>query len=250
YTATGLPGGLTIDSSNGKISGTPTTGGTFTINITAMDASSVSASASYTVVIAGAPPTLVAVSPASGPIQGGTGITLRGEDLTGATSVLIGGIAATAVTVVGPNEITATTPANAAGSVDVSVTTPGGTASLQAAYTYVASTFTFSPAPGRIAGAHAGVAYNLPITVAGGRPAYRFSATGLPEGMGIDTESGTIAGLPTTPGDYTIILMVRDQTGETGSATYLLKLDGSYRPDPARDAEVIGLVNAQAQSTK
>ncbi len=101
-----------------------------------------------------AAPTLTAVSPDRGPLAGGQSITLTGTNLTGATAVTIGGVAATSVTVVNATTISATTPAGTAGAKDVVVTTPGGSASLTNAYTYVAApTITaISPATGPTAG--------------------------------------------------------------------------------------------------
>jgi IPT/TIG domain-containing protein len=80
---------------------------------------------------------LHAVAPASGPTAGGTGITLTGAFAAGAT-VTVGGVAASDVAVT-DSSITATTPPHAAGVVAVAVRNPdGATASLAAAFTFVA----------------------------------------------------------------------------------------------------------------
>lgn len=85
-----------------------------------------------------AAPTVTAISPNSGSIKGGTSVTISGTNLTGATSVTVGGNAATAIKVVNATTITATTPAGAAGTANVVVTTPGGTGTGTGLFTYVA----------------------------------------------------------------------------------------------------------------
>jgi hypothetical protein len=86
-------------------------------------------------------PTVSAISPSTGALAGGTPVTITGTGfLTGAT-VSLGGTAATGVTVVSGTSITATTPANAAGVVDVVVTnTDNQRGTLSGGYTYASST--------------------------------------------------------------------------------------------------------------
>ncbi|HEX5164078.1 MAG TPA: IPT/TIG domain-containing protein, partial [Thermomicrobiales bacterium] len=71
-------------------------------------------------------PAVSAVTPASGPTGGGTSVTITGSAFATGATVSIGGVAATAVTVVNATTITATTPAHAAGTADVTVTNPDG----------------------------------------------------------------------------------------------------------------------------
>ena len=86
-------------------------------------------------------PTITAVSPAGGPTTGGTVVTLTGTGLTNASAVTFGGVAGTSISNVTDTSLTVTTPAGAAGTVDVLVTTPLGTsvAASTAKYTYGAT---------------------------------------------------------------------------------------------------------------
>ena len=88
----------------------------------------------------GTAPTVSSVSPNFGSTLGGTAITITGANLTGASSVTVGGVAATTVVVVSPTSITAFTPAGTVGEKTVAVTTPCGTASLASAFTCVVPT--------------------------------------------------------------------------------------------------------------
>ena len=98
-------------------------------------------------------PTITGILPGTGTINGGTPVTITGTNLLGATAVSFGSTAATGLTVVSANSITATSPAHAAGIVDVTVTTPYGTSASSAAdkFTYVGgpvASFTGTPTSG------------------------------------------------------------------------------------------------------
>ncbi|HET9199082.1 MAG TPA: IPT/TIG domain-containing protein [Solirubrobacterales bacterium] len=72
-------------------------------------------------------PEVSAVTPASGPVTGGTLVTITGKNLTGASAVRFGTAPATSFTVDSDTEITATAPSNLRpGKVDVSVATFAG----------------------------------------------------------------------------------------------------------------------------
>ena len=84
-------------------------------------------------------PTVTSVSPTSGPETGGTSVTITGTNFTGATAVSFGGTAATGLTVISATLITATSPPGS-GTVDVLVTTTGGTSATSSAdqFTFLA----------------------------------------------------------------------------------------------------------------
>ena len=89
--------------------------------------------------------TLTGFSPPTGPTGGGNSVVLTGANLTGASSVSVGGTNAT-VTANTATSITVTAPAHAAGTVDISVTVGSQTATIHG-YTYV-DTGTISVQPG------------------------------------------------------------------------------------------------------
>lgn len=83
-------------------------------------------------------PVVTSLSPAAGPTDGGTVVTVGGTGLSGATALTFGpGNPATGVSCTA-TACTATAPAHAAGPVDIQVTTPGGTSVVAGAgrYTY------------------------------------------------------------------------------------------------------------------
>ncbi|MBH0054920.1 IPT/TIG domain-containing protein [Salinibacterium sp. SWN139] len=100
-----------------------------------------------------AAPTVSAMSPDLGPIAGGTDVTITGTGFTGATGVTFDGDAGTSFSVVSDTEITVTSPAHAAGAVDVVVEHAGGDVSA-GDFTYLAtpSVTDLSPTSGPLAG--------------------------------------------------------------------------------------------------
>ena len=82
-------------------------------------------------------PTVSGFAPQTGPVPGGTAVTITGTGFTGALGVRFGGTLAPSMTVRSDTQITATTPAGTSGNAVVSVVTPGGQADASARFTYV-----------------------------------------------------------------------------------------------------------------
>jgi hypothetical protein len=84
-------------------------------------------------------PNITAVTPKQGKIAGNEPVVIAGTELSGVTSVTFGGMAATGTTIDHDTQITVSSPkAQAAGSVDVVVTTGSGKkSSLAGGFTYV-----------------------------------------------------------------------------------------------------------------
>jgi hypothetical protein len=84
------------------------------------------------------PPLASAIVPTTGVTPGGTKVTIAGTGFFAGATVTMGGQAATNVVVVSSTEITARTPAHAAGPVDVTVTNlDGQSVAVTSAFTYV-----------------------------------------------------------------------------------------------------------------
>ncbi len=113
-----------------------------------------------------AAPTVTGVSPAAGPLAGGTTVTIAGTSFSNATEVDFGGMPATNMTVVSDTQITATSPAGSVGAVDVTVIGPGGTS-----VTSSADQFGYMAVPAAVAtdagGTYSTSAFPASATVAG-----------------------------------------------------------------------------------
>jgi len=96
-------------------------------------------------------PILTAVSPTSGSRGASVNVTLTGQFLTGTSAVAVSGtnVSVSSIAVVNDTTVTATfnTASGAAlGLRNVSVTTPGGTVTLNNSFRIVGATVTFTPA--------------------------------------------------------------------------------------------------------
>ena len=83
--------------------------------------------AAWVFVAPGAPPQVTGVEPGEGPAAGGTQVTISGSDFSEVTAVDFGTVPAREFTVNADGTITATSPKEPAGSVNVTVSSPGAT---------------------------------------------------------------------------------------------------------------------------
>ncbi len=160
---------------------TPTSAGTGTHTITgsyAGDTTHGNTIGAFALTVNNPVPTLTNISPTSGPTVGGTSVAITGTNFTGATAVKFGATSATTFTVNSATSITATAPAGTAGTVDITVTTAGGTSAISEAdkYIYVAAptVTSLSPTSGPTAG---GTSVTITGTNFAGATAVKFGAT-------------------------------------------------------------------------
>jgi hypothetical protein len=66
-----------------------------------------------------------------------------------------------------------------------------------------------------------GVPYNQSNTYSNGVSPYSFTTTGagVPDGLTLDSSTGTVSGVPTTSGPFSYVIQVSDAIGVTDSAT-------------------------------
>ncbi len=83
-------------------------------------------------------PVVTGIAPATGPAAGGSAVTIRGSNLSGATGVRFGSSTSALVKVISDGELRAVAPAGKAGTVDLTVVGPNGTSATTAAgrFTY------------------------------------------------------------------------------------------------------------------
>lgn len=92
-----------------------------------------------------AAPTVTSISPATGPIAGGTAITISGTGFMNGATVTIGDTAATSVIRVNSTTITAVTPTGTVGTKNVVVTNPNMlTGTLNNGFNYLAPNYTLA----------------------------------------------------------------------------------------------------------
>ena len=133
---------FTVNSATSITATAPRGSGTVDVTVTTSGGTSATTSADHFTYTTTTPTPIVAgISPTSGPATGGTVVTVSGSGLSAASAVHFGAALATNVTVVTDGQLSVDAPAGI-GTVNVTVTTPGGTSAATSAddFTYQAQT--------------------------------------------------------------------------------------------------------------
>ncbi len=165
-------------------------------------------------------PNITSISPANGPIAGGTSVVITGINFTGTTAVKFGTTAATSFTVNSDTQITAVSPSRAAGTVDITVTTAGGSTA-----TGSADQFMYVDTPTATTNAATSIT-SSGATLNGGINAKNASTTVTFE-YGLTTSYGTTVTVDQSPvTGSTTTLVSKVITGLTAGTTYHYRVVG------------------------
>ena len=217
WAATGLPAGLSVDSSSGIISGTPTAVGSSSVKLTATDGLGLATSATFTITVV---TPLVVTDP---PDQSGA----VGSALTALQFTASGGSPGytwaatglpTGTTISASGKVTGTPSAAGTFTATITATDSGGYSSSVTVKWTIAAKLTATDPPDQT-GEITIALPTLTLVANGGTGGYTWTATGLPAGVSIPAGTSTVTGTPTASGTFTATITVTDSSGATSSVT-------------------------------
>jgi len=243
FAASPLPAGVTVNTTTGLISGTPTTAGTTSVSMTATNAGGTSTAVTLVITINPAKPSITSPTTATGQVgvPFSYQITASNSPTSFGASPLPAGLAINATT-----GLISGTPVTV-GTTNVSLTATNATG-ISTPVTLVLTINPPSPVitpPNPING-RTGAAFTYQITANNNPTSY--SATGLPPGLSINTTTGLISGTPTAPGIYPVTIGATNSGGAAApvvlTITILASLPYTADFEPA-EGYVLGSLNGQ-----
>jgi Putative Ig domain len=220
-----LPAGLTLNSSNGLLSGTPTATGDFSFKVSASNGTQ-SDTQTYTMsVVEPLKITAPAAAPAEVNRPFNVALTASGGKQGYKWAVATGSTLPDGLTLDATNgTITGTPTAAGTSTVKVTVTDALGLTSTIDVNVSVAQQLTLMRRPLRAG--KVGVAYHGRLIAQGGVAPkhWRVIHGRLPVGIRLNAATGALSGTPTKAGTFRITVRVRDELGAISTSTLVLKV--------------------------
>ncbi len=242
YAASGLPSGLSINSSTGAITGTPAQSavGKVSVSFTVKDstkptAKSATANLPITIAASVAPPALsiTTTSLPSGKVGVGYAAAITASGGTTPYKYSASGLPSGLSINSSTGAISGTPAQSSVGTTTVAIkvtdstspTAQTATVNLQIAIAAATVAPTLSITTTSLPGGTSGVAYAGSVTATGGTTPYLYSASGLPSGLSISSSTGAITGTTTGVGTDQVSVTVTDSTQPTmQTATAILSI--------------------------
>jgi len=239
FGATNLPPGVTLNTTSGVFSGTPTQAGVYVVSLTATN-STASTEESITVTLAAAPsaPAYTGSDTPSG--TEGTALNFTPTYTNAATSFAL--TAGTLPTGLGFNTgtgaITGTPTQVGVFPLSLQATGPGGSVTTTLSLTI--NSAPGAPVISSLSTATATVGASFTFTVTSSPAPLSFLATGLPPGLTLAPgSSGLISGIPTSAGTYPVQLSATNAIGTGPTATLALTVNPSASAPVMTSAAVV-----------
>jgi len=226
-----LPPGLSLNSTNGTISGTPTSAKTFTFTIKVADRAGATATKDFSLTIAASAP---ALGITTNSLPGGTVGSPYSQSITasGGTPPYTWAVSSGSL----PPGLSLNSSTAVIGGTPSSPNTFNFTAQVTDAAGVTANkAFTITIAPNvpkltitttSLPNGTAGSSYSQSITASGGTAPYSwaFTAGSLPSGLSLNASNGAIAGTPSSANTYNFTVQVTDAAGATASNPFTLTI--------------------------
>jgi hypothetical protein len=217
-----LPGGLSLGTTSGTVSGSPTAAGTFNFGITATDSKSATGTQTFQVTVS--PAVVVTVTPTTATVQtpgtvAFTSTVTNSSNQSVTWSATLGTISAAGLYQSPAVNANSTATVTAISSAD-----PTKSASASVLVTPIPLSLS-----GNFTSAQVGFTYSVPLTVGGGTAPYTFSISSgqLPAGLTLAASTGTVSGSPTATGTSSFSVNVTDSKSVAGSQTFQITVSAA-----------------------